>query len=85
MSTNTTPEITLAGSSGGLPGTEDGIDLALGADHEEVRAVWRPKSGLRAIVAIHSTVLGPALEEPGSAPTAPSRRRSPTCCGSRRP
>jgi valine dehydrogenase (NAD+) len=61
MSTNTTPEITLAGSSGGLPGTEDGIDLALGADHEEVRAVWRPKSGLRAIVAIHSTVLGPAL------------------------
>jgi valine dehydrogenase (NAD+) len=30
-------------------------------DHEEIRAVWRPKSGLRAIVAIHSTDLGPAL------------------------
>jgi glutamate dehydrogenase/leucine dehydrogenase len=39
----------------------DGIDLPLGAGHEEVRAVWRPKSGLRAIVAIHSTVLGPSL------------------------
>ncbi|MFZ0173405.1 MAG: Glu/Leu/Phe/Val dehydrogenase dimerization domain-containing protein [Acidimicrobiales bacterium] len=35
--------------------------LALGAEHEEVRAVWRPRSGLRAIIAIHSTALGPSL------------------------
>lgn len=33
----------------------------LGARHEEVRAVWNPRSGLQAIVAVHSTVLGPAL------------------------
>jgi valine dehydrogenase (NAD+) len=30
-------------------------------NHEEIRAVWRPRSGLKAIVAIHSTVLGPAM------------------------
>jgi len=29
--------------------------------HEEVGAIWKRRSGLRAIVAIHSTVLGPAL------------------------
>lgn len=54
MSTKTTPATSPSGSS-------DAIDLALGAEHEEVRAVWRPRSGLRAIVAIHSTVLGPSL------------------------
>jgi valine dehydrogenase (NAD+) len=31
------------------------------AEHEEVGSIWRRGSGLRAIVAIHSTVLGPAL------------------------
>lgn len=34
---------------------------ALGGGHEEVRAVWRPRSGLRAIIAVHSTALGPSL------------------------
>ncbi len=33
----------------------------LGTGHEEVRAVWRPRSGLRAIIAVHSTLLGPSL------------------------
>ncbi|MHB1987607.1 MAG: Glu/Leu/Phe/Val family dehydrogenase [Acidimicrobiales bacterium] len=37
----------------------EGFDL--GAEHEEVGAVFRRRSGLRAIVAIHSTALGPAL------------------------
>jgi valine dehydrogenase (NAD+) len=30
-------------------------------DHEEVVGAWRRRSGLRAIVAIHSTALGPSL------------------------
>jgi glutamate dehydrogenase/leucine dehydrogenase len=36
-------------------------DLAIGTEHEEVGAVYRRRSGLRAIVAIHSTALGPSL------------------------
>lgn len=36
-------------------------NLLLAVDHEEVAATWRAGSGLRAIVAIHSTALGPAL------------------------
>lgn len=32
-----------------------------GAEHEEVGAIWRRGTRLRAIVAIHSTALGPAL------------------------
>ena len=51
---------TMASGSGAEGAETDGL-LALGAGHEEVRAVWRPESGLRAIVAIHSTVLGPSL------------------------
>lgn len=43
------------------PSLDESAVRALGADHEEVRAVWRPRSGLRAIVAIHSTALGPSL------------------------
>jgi valine dehydrogenase (NAD+) len=31
------------------------------ATHEEVGAIWKRRSGLRAIIAIHSTALGPAL------------------------
>ncbi|HLI45168.1 MAG TPA: Glu/Leu/Phe/Val dehydrogenase dimerization domain-containing protein [Acidimicrobiales bacterium] len=31
------------------------------AEHEEIRGAWRSRSGLRAIVAIHSTALGPSL------------------------
>ncbi|HET9093199.1 MAG TPA: Glu/Leu/Phe/Val dehydrogenase dimerization domain-containing protein [Acidimicrobiales bacterium] len=30
-------------------------------EHEEVGGIWRRRSGLRAIVAIHSTALGPSL------------------------
>lgn len=36
-------------------------DPTLGSDHEEVGGIWRKRSGLMAIVAIHSTALGPAL------------------------
>ncbi|MHB8244590.1 MAG: Glu/Leu/Phe/Val family dehydrogenase [Acidimicrobiales bacterium] len=36
-------------------------DLDLGAEHEEVGGIWQKGSGLRAIVAIHSTALGPGL------------------------
>jgi len=32
-----------------------------GTDHEEVGSIWKRRSGLRAIVAIHSTALGPSL------------------------
>jgi valine dehydrogenase (NAD+) len=32
-----------------------------GGEHEEVGGIWRKQSGLRAIVAIHSTALGPSL------------------------
>jgi valine dehydrogenase (NAD+) len=32
-----------------------------GAEHEEVGTIWKRRSGLRAIVAIHSTALGPSL------------------------
>jgi glutamate dehydrogenase/leucine dehydrogenase len=35
--------------------------VAFSGEHQEVAAVWRRRSGLRAIVAIHSTALGPAL------------------------
>ncbi len=35
--------------------------LDTGGEHEEVAGIWRRGSGLRAIVAIHSTALGPAL------------------------
>jgi valine dehydrogenase (NAD+) len=37
------------------------MQLPLEAEHEEVGAIWKRRSGLRAIVAIHSTVLGPSL------------------------
>jgi glutamate dehydrogenase/leucine dehydrogenase len=32
-----------------------------GSEHEDVIAVRRPQSGLRAIIAVHSTLLGPSL------------------------
>ncbi|MGH9298904.1 MAG: Glu/Leu/Phe/Val dehydrogenase dimerization domain-containing protein, partial [Acidimicrobiales bacterium] len=46
--------------------SDDAGELRLGtetieAEHEEVGGIWRKGSGLRAIVAIHSTALGPAL------------------------
>jgi valine dehydrogenase (NAD+) len=41
---------------------DDEVDvLDAGGEHEEVGGIWRRRSGLRAIVAIHSTALGPAL------------------------
>ena len=39
-----------------LPGVADAM-----AEHEEVLVCSDPEVGLRAVVAIHSTVLGPAL------------------------
>lgn len=44
-------------------GTDDPdvMPLALDGEHEEVGTIWRRRSGLRAIVAIHSTALGPSL------------------------
>jgi valine dehydrogenase (NAD+) len=41
---------------------EPGLDgLLATSEHEEIGGSWRSRSGLRAIVAIHSTALGPAL------------------------
>jgi valine dehydrogenase (NAD+) len=39
----------------------DPVRMPYGTEHEEVGAIWKRRSGLRAIVAIHSTVLGPSL------------------------
>lgn len=38
-----------------------GPDEIEDGEHEEVGGIWRRRTGLRAIVAIHSTALGPAL------------------------
>ncbi len=47
---------------GATPGEDPGNDVfALGAEHEQVVFSSDPGSGLRSIVAIHSTALGPAL------------------------
>ncbi|HEV8063789.1 MAG TPA: Glu/Leu/Phe/Val dehydrogenase dimerization domain-containing protein, partial [Acidimicrobiales bacterium] len=37
------------------------VAIPTDSDHEEVGAIYKRASGLRAIVAIHSTVLGPSL------------------------
>jgi valine dehydrogenase (NAD+) len=48
--------------SGQAPGSVDGVDVfELGAEHEQVVFCNDHATGLRAIVAIHSTALGPAL------------------------
>jgi valine dehydrogenase (NAD+) len=48
--------------SGTAPGSLDGVDVfELGAEHEQVVFCNDHATGLRAIVAIHSTVLGPSL------------------------
>lgn len=39
----------------------DGLGELSGSEHEDIVAVRRPASGLRAIIAIHSTLLGPSL------------------------
>lgn len=46
---------------GSAVSSSEAAHLALGAGHEEIRAVWRPRSRLRAIIAVHSTALGPSL------------------------
>lgn len=38
-----------------------GLEVPLEPEHEHIGAVWDSQSGLRAIVAIHSTALGPSL------------------------
>ena len=46
-----------------LPGTEPGevLEGLPGSEHEDIVAIRRAKSGLRAIIAVHSTLLGPSL------------------------
>jgi glutamate dehydrogenase/leucine dehydrogenase len=47
----------------GLPATEPGevLEGLSGSEHEDVVAIRRVESGLRAIIAVHSTLLGPSL------------------------
>jgi valine dehydrogenase (NAD+) len=46
-----------------LPATEQDVVLETlsGSEHEDIVAVRRGQSGLRAIIAVHSTLLGPSL------------------------
>jgi glutamate dehydrogenase/leucine dehydrogenase len=37
------------------------LESRLGSEHEDIVLVRRPRSGLRAIIAVHSTLLGPSL------------------------
>src|SRR2546429_3526701 len=53
-----------AADRGRKPGEREGLDLfSLLAEHghEQVSAYYEPSTGYRGIIAIHSTVLGPAL------------------------
>ena len=62
------------------PGSVDPVDVfELGAEHEQVVFCNDPATGLRAIVAIHSTALGPALGGTRFYPYAstPTRCRRP--------
>ena len=47
----------------GLPATEpdEVLEGLAGSEHEDIVAIRRTQSGLRAIIAIHSTLLGPSL------------------------
>jgi glutamate dehydrogenase/leucine dehydrogenase len=47
----------------GSPGTEqeEVLEGLSGSEHEDIVAVRRSQSGLRAIIAVHSTLLGPSL------------------------
>ena len=51
--------------------------------HEQVVFCEDDRSGLKAIIAIHSTALGPALGGTRFYPTPTSPRRCRTCCGCR--
>jgi leucine dehydrogenase len=46
-----------------LPATEqdDELEGVSGSEHEDIVAIRRSQSGLRAIIAVHSTLLGPSL------------------------
>jgi glutamate dehydrogenase/leucine dehydrogenase len=46
-----------------LPATEPGeaLEGLSGTEHEDIVAIRRAQSGLRAIIAVHSTLLGPSL------------------------
>ncbi len=46
-----------------MPETEqdDVLETLSGSEHEDIVAVRRAQSGLRAIIAVHSTLLGPSL------------------------
>ena len=74
------------------PGSVDPVDVfELGPEHEQVVFCNDPATGLRAIVAIHSTALGPPSAAPASTPTPrpPTRSAtsstSPAACPTRRP
>src|SRR6058998_2339336 len=59
-----TPAPSPVADPGRKPGEREGLDLfALLADHghEQVSVYYDPSTGYRGIIAIHSTVLGPAL------------------------
>jgi glutamate dehydrogenase/leucine dehydrogenase len=47
----------------GLPATEpeEALEGLSGSEHEDIVAIRRSPSGLRAIIAVHSTLLGPSL------------------------
>ena len=53
-------------------------------DYEQVVFCHHRATGLRAIVAIHSTALGPSLGGTRFYPYASRRTPSPTCCACRR-
>src|SRR3989449_7062624 len=53
-----------AADPGRKPGEREGFDffsLLAEHEHEQVSAYYDPSTGYRGIIAIHSTVLGPAL------------------------
>src|SRR5947207_12911489 len=59
-----TPAPSAVADPGRKPGEREGLDLfALLAEHEheQVSVYYDPSTGYRGIIAIHSTVLGPAL------------------------
>jgi leucine dehydrogenase len=44
-----------------LTGSDEMLESLCKCEHEDVVVVRRPRSGLRAIIAVHSTLLGPSL------------------------
>ncbi|WP_265583897.1 hypothetical protein [Chitinimonas koreensis] len=51
--------------------------------HEQVVFVSEPKSGLKAILAVHNTNLGPPWAAAACGTTPAKAKRSPTCCACR--